>query len=83
MGKERIEIPNKQENSAIRIRSIQAASLYRVNNDYKFVPETRSEDGSDSGVKEYREPFLECGNAVISKSFFAKYVSRHGAALKN
>lgn len=83
MGKERIEIPNKQENSAIRIRSIQAASLYRVNNDYKFVPETRSEDGSDSRAKEYREPFLECGNAVISNSLFAKYVRRHGVAVNN
>ena len=28
---------NEQESRAIKIRSIQAASLYRVNNNYKFV----------------------------------------------
>ncbi|MCH5269673.1 MAG: hypothetical protein J1E83_02895 [Lachnospiraceae bacterium] len=38
----------EQKSSAIKIRSIQAASLFRVNNDYKFVIKKKNEnqDGS-------------------------------------
>ena len=41
-------ITNEQESSAIKIRSIQVASLYRVNNNYKFVMKIKNEDGSIS-----------------------------------
>ena len=75
------EIVNEQENSAIKIRSIQAASLYRVNNNYKFVLKIGNENGSSSGVKEYKEPFLDYGNAVIGNSLFAKYVRKHGVTV--
>lgn len=78
LGKEMV---NGQENSAIKIRSIQAASLYRVNNNYKFVLKIRNENGSSSGVKEYKEPFLDYGNAVIGNSLFAKYVRKHGVTV--
>ena len=64
-------ITNEQESSAIKIRSIQVASLYRVNNNYKFVMKIKNEDGSHSGFKEYKEPFLDYGNAVIGNSLFA------------
>ena len=72
---------NKQEKSAIKIRSIQAASLYRVNNGYKFVIKKKNEDGSYSGLKEYKEPFLDYGNAIINDSLFAKYVRKHGVTV--
>ena len=67
---------NKQEISAIKIKSIQAASLYRVNNGYKFVLKTKNEDGTES--KMYKDPFLDFGNAVINNSLFAEYVRKHG-----
>ena len=69
---------NEQEKNTIKIRSIQAASLYRVNNGYKFVIKKKNENGSYSGLKEYKEPFLDYGNAVINDSLFAMYVRKHG-----
>ena len=72
---------NEQEKNTIKIRSIQAASLYRVNNGYKFVIKKKNEDGNYSGLKEYREPFLDYRNAVINDSLFAKYVRRHGVTV--
>ena len=73
---------NEQVNGAIKIRSIQAASLYRVNNNYKFVLKIKNEDGSYNGLKEYKEPFLDFGNAVINKSLFTEYVyNKHGVTV--
>lgn len=72
---------NEQESSAIKIKSIQAASLYRVNNGYKFVMKIKNEDGSYNGLKEYKDPFLDFGNAVINNSLFAKYVRKHGVTV--
>ncbi len=81
MSKDTIKTKNsEQENSAIKIKSIQAASLYRVNNGYKFVLKIRNEDGTES--KTYKDPFLDFGNAVINNSLFTKYVRRHGVTLK-
>ncbi len=80
MNKENVEIKdNEQESSAIKIKSIQAASLYRVNNGYKFVLKTKNEDGTES--KKYKEPFLDFGNAVINDSLFAVYVRKHGVTV--
>lgn len=82
MSKDNVETEkNEQESSAIKIRSIQAASLYRVNNNYKFVLKIKNEDGSYSGLKEYKDPFLDYGNAVINNSLFAKYVRKHGVVV--
>lgn len=72
---------NRQESSAIKIKSIQAASLYRYYNGYKFVIKKKNEDGSYSGLKEYKEAFLDFGNAVINNSLFAKYVRKHGVVV--
>lgn len=41
----------------------------------------KNEDGSYSGLKEYKEPFLDYGNAVINNSLFAKYVRRRGVTV--
>lgn len=71
----------QKDDSAIKIRSIQAASLYRVNNNYKFVLKLKNEDGSYSGLKEYKEPILDYGNAVINNSLFAKYIRKHGVVV--
>lgn len=81
MRKDNVAITNEQESSVIKFRSIQAASLYRVNNNYKFVLKIKSKDGSYCGLKEYKEPFLDYGNAVICNSLFAKYVRRHGVTV--
>ena len=72
---------NEQENSAIKIKSIQAASLYRVNNGYKFVVKKKNADGSYTGLKEYKDSFLDFGNAVINNSLFANYVRKHGVVV--
>lgn len=82
MSKDNVEIKNnEQESSAIKIKSIQAASLYRVNNNYKFVLKIKNEDGSYNGLKEYKDPFLDFGNAVINNSLFAKYARKHGVTV--
>lgn len=82
MGNDNVEIENnEQENSAIKIKSIQAASLYRVTNNYKFVIKPKNEDGSYSGLKEYKDPFLDFRNAVINNSLFAEYVCKHGVVV--
>ena len=72
---------NEQESSAIKIKSIQAASLFRVNNGYKFVLKTKNKDGNES--KTYKEPFLDFGNAVINNSLFAEYVRKYVTVKKN
>lgn len=66
-----------EERSTIKIKSIQAASLYRVNNGCKYVH--RNEDGSC----EYRDSFPDFGNAVIHNSLFAEYVRRHGGTVND
>ena len=82
MSKNNAEITNnEQESSAIKIKSIQAASLYRYSNGYKFVLKKKNEDGSYSGLKEYKDPFLDFGNAVINNSLFAMYVRKHGVVI--
>ncbi len=82
MNKDNVKIKdNEQKSSAIKIKSIQAASLYRYNNGYKFVQKLKSEDGSYNGLKGYKEPFLDFGNAVINNSLFARYVRRHGVTV--
>lgn len=82
MGKRNVNTKdNEQESSAIKIKSIQAASLFRVNNDYKFVLKTKNEDGTES--KTYKEPFLDFGNAVINNSLFAEHIRKYVTVKKN
>lgn len=69
-----------QESNAIKIRSIQAASLYRVNNGYKFVMKRKRKDNNNNETieKEYKDSYLDYGNAVINNSLFAIYARNHG-----
>ncbi len=71
---------NKEANiSAIKIKSIQAASLYRYNNGYKFL--LKQKDNRKNNHLEYRESFLDFGNAIINNSLFAIYVRKHGVTV--
>ena len=57
------------ENRGIRIYSIEANSLYCVNNNIKFY----------GG----REPFLDLGDAVLPESLFSEYIRNHGATINS
>lgn len=59
---------NKEKNRAIKIKSIQANSLYAVNN-YK-------EDETDN-----QKPYLDLGEAVINDSLFSDYMMHHAVAV--
>lgn len=59
---------NKKSVQSIKIKSIQANSLYLVNN-YK-------EDGEEENAQ--TKPFLDLGEAVINDSLFADYMKHHG-----
>lgn len=57
----------RERNKAIKIRSIQANSLYAVNN-YNENKETESEG---------KKPYLDLGEAVINNSLFSEYMMHH------
>ena len=59
---------NKRSVQSIKINSIQANSLYLVNN-YNEVSE---EDNAE------KKPYLDIGEAVINDSLFADYMKHHG-----
>lgn len=58
-----------QKTSIIKIKSIQANSLYAVNN---YV----EEDGTDR-----KKPYLDLGEAVINNSLFSDYMMHHAVAV--
>lgn len=58
-----------QSNASIKIKSIQANSLYAVNN---FV---------DSGKTDCKKPYLDLGEAVINNSLFSDYMLHHGVTV--
>lgn len=64
MGKE------SKKSQPIKIKSIQANSLYAVNN---YV-----EDESETGNK---KPYLDLGEAVINNSLFSEYMIHHAVAV--
>lgn len=72
-----------KESSAFMIRSIQAASLYRKNNDYKFVLKKKVmlEDGSKQVIKEFKDAILDYRTASINNSIFAEYLRKHGVTV--
>lgn len=57
----------KKKNQAIKIRSIQANSLYVVNN-YNENKKVGDED---------KKPYLDLGEAVINNSLFSEYMMHH------
>lgn len=67
LSKENVEIKdNEQKSSAIKIKSIQANSLYTVNN---YVEDENKVDN--------RKPCLDLGEAVINNSLFSDYMMHH------
>ena len=64
MGKE------SKKSQSIKIKSIQANSLYAVNN---YV-----EDENETGNK---KPYLDLGEAVINNSLFSEYMMHHAVAV--
>ena len=67
-----IEEMNKDIGSAtINIKSIQAASVYRDNNNHKFIYKQKN------GERIYIDDRLKCGNAVISDSIFARFARKY------
>lgn len=70
MGKDNMGNTNdKMKSNAIKIRSIQANSLYLLNN---YVETENKED---------KKPRLDCGIAVINDSLFADYMKHHAVAV--
>ncbi len=62
---------NGKKNKAIKIKSIQANSLYAVNN-YNEDTETENEN---------KKPYLDLGEAVINNSLFSDYMMHHAVAV--
>ena len=60
----------KKKNRAIKIKSIQANSLYAVNN-YNEDTDTENENN---------KPYLDLGEAVINNSLFSEYMKHHAVA---
>ena len=63
---------NKRSVKSIKIKSIQANSLYLVNN-YK----------EDSEEDAQTKPYLDLGEAVINDSLFADYMKHHGVVVNS
>lgn len=64
---------DKRSIQSIKIKSIQANSLYIVNN-YK------EDSGEDN---EQKKPFLDLGEAVLNKSLFVDYMKHHGVVVNS
>lgn len=66
---------NKNRNAvkSIKIRSIQANSLYSVNN---------YQESEENSVQEQKKPYLDLGMAVINDSLFTEYMKHHGVVAK-
>lgn len=61
---------NRNKSKSIKIRSIQANSLYNVNN--------YNENDADNTS---RKPYLDLGQAVINDSLFSEYMRHHGVVV--
>ena len=64
---------NRSEVKQIKIKSIQANSLYMVNN---------YQENKDINEHEQKKPYLDLGIAVINDSLFLDYMKHHGAVAK-
>ncbi|MDE6435847.1 MAG: hypothetical protein K2L07_16700 [Lachnospiraceae bacterium] len=71
MNKNNVETrDNEQGSSAIKIKSIQANSLYAVNN---YVEDENETDN--------KKPYLDLGEAVINNSLFSDYMMHHAVVV--
>ena len=64
---------NKRSVQSIKMKSIQANSLYLVNN---YQEDTEGENAQ-------KRPYLDLGEAVISDSLFADYMKHHGVVVNS
>lgn len=55
------------ERKMIKVRSVQAASVYRVANGYKFLSKDKS---NEEDKDEYVDSFIDYKTAVINESIF-------------
>lgn len=64
---------NKSVVKSLKIRSIQANSLYIVNN---------YQESEENSGQEQKKPYLDLGIAVINDSLFTEYMKHHGVVAK-
>ncbi len=69
-----IIITTDKKNQAIKIKSIQANSLYIVN--------AYNKNKNEVANAEMKKPYLDMGEAVINNSLFSDYMEHHGVAVK-
>ena len=62
----------------IKVRSVQAASVYRVANGYKFLSKDKS---NEEDKDEYVDSFIDYKTAVINESIFSEYARKHGVTV--
>ena len=66
------------ERKMIKVRSVQAASVYRVANGYKFLSKDKS---NEEDKDEYVDSFIDYKTAVINESIFSEYARKHGVTV--
>lgn len=66
------------ERKMIKVRSVQAASVYRVANGYKFLSKDKSNE-EDKDI--YVDSFIDYKTAVINESIFSEYARKHGVTV--
>lgn len=66
------------ERKMIKVRSVQAASVYRVANGYKFLSKDKS---NEEDKDEYVDSFIDYKTAVINESIFSEYARMHGVTV--
>lgn len=64
------------DSKIIKVRSVQAASVYRVAHGYKFLVKDKS-----SISEKYVNSFVDYKSAVINRSMFSAYLLKHGVTL--
>lgn len=64
------------DSKIIKVRSVQAASVYRVAQGYKFLVKDKS-----STSEKYVDSYVDYKSAVINRSMFSAYLLKHGVTL--
>lgn len=64
------------DSKIIKVRSVQAASVYRVAHGYKFLVKDKN-----SISEKYVDSYVDYKSAVINRSMFSAYLLKHGVTL--
>lgn len=64
------------DSKIIKVRSVQAASVYRVAQGYKFLVKDKN-----SISEKYIDSYVDYKSAVINRSMFSAYLLKHGVTL--